>query len=308
MTKPYFGDTMKIPMQIKHEIRYYGKNEKVWVGKYRNSQNLTHWHTDCELVCAERGAFEIMCDKSVYRLECGQAFFIDSEQLHFIRAEQPDNILITIFFTYDIIKPFAGRRLLASPLLECGHGVEALYSSLKADLLEGNDLYEADTALTVAKFVLNILRNGETVARAKPKQTTERFKQLLDVMSENYEFFSFESAADFMGMNAAYFSRFFHNTAGVPFSRYLNYIRISKAVSMLNSGESAAITEIASKCGFSTIRNFNRVFKAVTGFSPKNIPRDYVIDEAFLSRNSHEGNPTLTECELVECSSMPPRS
>ena len=127
-------------------------------------------------------------------------------------------------------------------------------------------------------------------------------------MSENYEFFSFESAADFMGMNAAYFSRFFHNTAGVPFSRYLNYIRISKAVSLLNSGESAAITEIASKCGFSTIRNFNRVFKAVTGFSPKNIPRDYVIDEAFLSRNSHEGNPTLTECELVECSSMPPRS
>ena len=220
-------------MQIKHEIRYYGKNEKVWVGKYRNSQNLTHWHTDCELVCAERGAFEIMCDKSVYRLECGQAFFIDSEQLHFIRAEQPDNILITIFFTYDIIKPFAGRMLLASPLLECGHGVEALYSSLKADLLEGNDLYEADTALTVAKFVLNIFRNGETVARAKPKQTTERFKQLLDVMSENYEFFSFESAADFMGMNAAYFSRFFHNTAGVPFSRYLNYIRISKAFRML---------------------------------------------------------------------------
>ena len=233
-------------MQIKHEIRYYGKNEKVWVGKYRNSQNLSHWHTDCELVYSEKGSFEIMCDKNVYRLNCGQAFFIDSEQLHYIRAEQPDNILTTVFFTYGIIKPFAGEKLLASPLLTRDYNVAGLYESLKNILLEKSEFYEA------------------------------------------------------------YSSRFFHKIAGVPFSRYLNYIRISKAVNILHANEPMPVTDIASLCGFSTIRNFNRVFKDITGYTPTNIPRDYVIDEAFLSRKSLEGNPTLTECEIIECSSALP--
>lgn len=293
-------------MQIKHEIRYYGKNENVWVGKYRNSQNLSHWHTDCELVFSEKGAFEIMCDKKPYRLERGQALFIDSEQLHFIRAEQPDNVLATVFFTYDIIKPFAGKKLLANPLLSREYGAFELYFKLKKILTDKAEFYETEAALCVAEFILEIFRNEETLPRTKQKQTTEKFKQLLDIISENYEFFTFESAADFMGMNETYFSRFFHNIAGVPFSRYLNYIRISKAVNLLHSGKHVPITDIASACGFSTIRNFNRVFKDITGFSPKNIPRDYVIDEAFLSRTSSDGNPTLTECEIIECSSPLP--
>lgn len=293
-------------MQIKHEIRYYGKNEKVWVGKYRNSQNLTHWHSDCELVYSEKGTFWIMCDKNDYKLDCGQALFIDSEQLHFIRAEQPDNILTTVFFTYDIIKPFAGGKRLASPVLSRGCDVPSLYSSLRKTLLEKSEFYETEAAITVAKFVLDVFRNEQTVPLTKPKQTTEKFKRLLDVMNENYEFFTFESAADFMGMNEAYFSRFFHKIAGVPFSRYLNYIRINKAVNMLHSNEPSPMTEIAGACGFSTIRNFNRVFKDITGFSPNSLPRDYVIDETFLNRKSSEGNPTLNECEIIECSSPLP--
>ena len=92
----------------------------------------------------------------------------------------------------------------------------------------------------------------------------------------------------------------------MPFSRYLNYIRISKAVNILHANEPMPVTDIASLCGFSTIRNFNRVFKDITGYTPTNIPRDYVIDEAFLSRKSPEGNPTLTECEIIECSSALP--
>lgn len=126
-------------------------------------------------------------------------------------------------------------------------------------------------------------------------------------MSENYEFFTFESAADFMGMNQAYFSRFFHKIAGVPFSRYLNYIRISKAINILHSPEAPPMTDIASACGFSTIRNFNRVFKDITAILPKYPPR-LRYRRSLLIRKSSDGNPTLTECEIIECSSPLPLS
>ena len=294
-------------MQIKHEIRYYGKNEKVWVGKYGNSQNSAHWHYDCELVYSERGNFVIMCDKQTYELRCGQAFFIDSEQLHYIRAEKKDCILATIFFTNDVIKHFSGGKILASPLLAHKYDINGLYTRLKDILLQKREFYEAESALETARVMLEIFRGEETLSRPKQKRATEKFKSLLDKMTENTEFFTFEGAADFMGMNEAYFSRFFHNVAGVTFSQYLNRIRVTKAVNLLSLSNGAQITDIASACGFSTIRNFNRVFKEVTGFSPKNLPRDYVNDVAYFPHTGAHGNPTFTECEILECSSYAPQ-
>lgn len=295
-------------MQIKHEIRYYGKNEKVWVGKYRNSQNLSHWHYDCELIFAERGSFEIMCEKKLYLLNKGGTFFIDSGQLHYIRAQSADAILVTVFFTNDVKKPFSDGKILADPLLSRDYGIQGLYSSLKRTLLEKPKLYQAESALQVAEYMIQVFRGEQTQPQTKPKQTTEKFKTLLEMMSENYEFFTFESAADFMGMNQAYFSRFFHKMSGVPFSHYLNCIRVEKAVNLLHSSEKSQVTDIAISCGFSTIRNFNRVFKDITGYSPKNLPPDYVLDEAFSNAKSACGNPTLNECELIECSSSAPET
>ncbi len=46
-------------MQAIKELRRYGGGEKVWAGKYKNSQNLMHWHYDCELIYAECGKLEV---------------------------------------------------------------------------------------------------------------------------------------------------------------------------------------------------------------------------------------------------------
>ena len=45
----------------------------------------------------------------------------------------------------------------------------------------------------------------------------------------------------------------------------------------IKSGEKLSVTDIAIRCGFDTIRNFNRVFRSITGFSPKKLPRSYDV-------------------------------
>ena len=63
----------------------------------------------------------------------------------------------------------------------------------------------------------------------------------------------------------------------MTFSQYLNAVRLEHAIELLkNNTEHLAITEIAAKCGFDTIRHFNRVFKDITGMSPRQMPSDYV--------------------------------
>ena len=63
------------------------------------------------------------------------------------------------------------------------------------------------------------------------------------------------------------------------------------------------MTEIADICGFQTIRNFNRIFKTYTHYSPKNIPEGYVFNGLSVFDDGNVQNPTLNSCKLIEFSS-----
>ena len=62
-------------MIAKREIWRYPEEAKVWVGKYRNSHNLLHWHYDCEFVYVEKGSVDIFCEKKKHSLHQGEALF-----------------------------------------------------------------------------------------------------------------------------------------------------------------------------------------------------------------------------------------
>ena len=153
----------------------------------------------------------------------------------------------------------------------------------------------------------SIFRGEEAVARKEEDDTSKRFMQLLDQLTEKYERFSYSDAGSFMGMSEGYFSRYFRSATGLTFSRYLNYLRIERAIKLMRSGENLSMTELADRCGFDTIRNFNRVFRSVTGFAPRELPADYLLDDNFVYPTSAPFNPTLYDCELLESpESLPP--
>ncbi len=62
-------------------------------------------------------------------------------------------------------------------------------------------------------------------------------------------------------------SRLFH-TSGIRFSSLVNHWRILRAIELLTDREKT-IQEIAYEVGFNTPNNFNRVFKQITGTSPR---------------------------------------
>ena len=87
----------------------------------------------------------------------------------------------------------------------------------------------------------------------------------------------------------------------MTFSQYLNIIRLEKAIQLLNHNtENLSITQIASSCGFDTIRHFNRVFKDFTGLSPRQLPENYVLSSHSIRSMKKNFNPTLPCSVLVE--------
>ena len=76
-----------------------------------------------------------------------------------------------------------------------------------------------------------------------------------------------EVVAQMFNLSVRNLSRLF-NMSGIHFSSYINHLRIVRAIELLTDGEKT-VKEIAYDVGFSTPNNFNRVFKQITGLSPK---------------------------------------
>ena len=280
----------------------YNKNEKVWVGKYQNSHNLSHWHSDCELIYVCQGNIDIMHDKNTYSLSEGDSFFIESEKIHNMHAECENTIIIIIVFDYEIIKDIVKNYELISPLLSKDYNLSIIYNELFNELTNKNFLYEISTENIIKNLVLKILRNEEIRIKSKEKTINLNLMKLLNDIDQNYYDYTLTKASSLMNMNSSYFSRFFHNHIGIPFSKYLNCVKIEKAINLIHTSNNN-ITEIALSCGFQTIRNFNRTFKEYTGYCPTNIPDDYNFNGLNIHKNSTNSNPTLSSSKLIEFSS-----
>ena len=139
-------------MLAKREIWKYPEEAHVWVGKYRNSHNLLHWHYDCEFVYVEKGSVDIFCEKKKHSLHQGEALFTDSGQIHYQRACEPDTVLIVIIFDYNIIRPFLEKYQLASPKLFNSYPIPAYYERLRRILTQRRAFYGEEATCAVCEI------------------------------------------------------------------------------------------------------------------------------------------------------------
>ena len=84
-------------MLANFEKRAYNGTERVWTGRYRNLHNLPHWHLENELICVEQGQATVSHNHQEYLLTEGDAIFLGSGEIHYIKSD-PDSITaITLF-------------------------------------------------------------------------------------------------------------------------------------------------------------------------------------------------------------------
>jgi xylan 1,4-beta-xylosidase len=73
---------------------------------------------------------------------------------------------------------------------------------------------------------------------------------------------------------------------------------VSEAVEKIKE-KKMNMTEISISCGFGTIRNFNRVFKLLTGYTPKSLPDNYSNIYNFKDTDEKSFDPTLNCTEIL---------
>ncbi len=285
-------------MLAHYEARFHNNETKIWTGRYQSLSNLPHWHHDCEIINVECGSAEIFVDGKRYSLMQGEGAFIDSGLIHFIHAEEK-SMLSFIIYDFKITERITDKEKLVSPIITA-ESFGKLYENIIAEIKLKRPFYDLMLKQILVSEIIRIFRENPTEAKsAKSGEMSQRYKELLTEIDEKFAFYTYKDAASFVGFCQPYFSAYFKTMSGMTFTQYLNRVRVEKAVELLRREPDLQITEISNRCGFDTIRNFNRVFKSITGYTPKELPADISISDFQQSKVTDGFDPTQKESILL---------
>ena len=266
--------------------------------KYRYLNNISHYHSDHELVYVERGTAKVSVNDSVFYLNSDECVFIHSNDIHYIQSDRSTVITVFKVASKFFEGVFASRKLL-SPMIKHAEGARKFLNDIRSELNTRDENGELMADCIATQFLITVLRREQTYCRegagSEKHSTSELYSRICKKISSEYSSITFEEAAKYMSFSAPYFSKVFHNLFGMSFTQYLNTVRIAAAIEKLKQGN-ADVTTISAECGFNTIRNFNRVFKNFTGYSPRKLPRDYSF--LYALQEGYGLNPTLN-CTLI---------
>ena len=271
----------------------------VYPRKYKNLHNLPHWHKEHELILVQSGSAQITLNDTAHTLAEGAAAFFHSEDIHSIDAA-PDTVITVAKLDPAFFYRIIGEKRLQHPILQGEYALPLrmaeLFSELKTQSEYGGIIADSLATLLIAQ----IFRGEQTEPRNMARRdTSEQLRGLLERISKEHPYITFEDAADYMHFSKPYFSEFFYTHIGMTFTHYLNVTKIQSAIEKLHEG-ALSVTEISKSCGFNTIRNFNRVFKELTGHTPSTLPKDYRFPHPLREYADSDFDPTLLGSEVLD--------
>lgn len=135
-----------------------------------------------------------------------------------------------------------------------------------------NELSGFDYKILASSSFAHAVRDGES----------RRILKVKEYINEHYaEPLTLGMMANLVGMSPSSFSRFFKQHTARTFSAYLIDIRLGHAARELVD-TSQNISEICYACGFNNLSNFNRIFKAKRGVSPREFRQIYRKKKVFV--------------------------
>jgi AraC-like DNA-binding protein len=132
--------------------------------------------------------------------------------------------------------------------------------------------------------ILNILSKGEefesvssvSFMKTKDESESKRIESIFRYVMDNFSReITLEEISAISAMNVTSFCRFFKQRTRKTFTMFVNEVRIGHACKELLYNN-YNINEVAYRCGFNNISNFNRQFKGITGLTPSEYAKKIV--------------------------------
>ncbi|MCM3768153.1 AraC family transcriptional regulator [Neobacillus niacini] len=141
---------------------------------------------------------------------------------------------------------------------------EPLYKQLFNDILSGEVLFDI-----VHTMLLFCYRLCDEVEKEESTYNSILIKKAIQYINEHYATpITLEEISVHVNRNSQYFSSMFKKQLGCTFTEYLQMKRIKEAQLLLKES-TITISETAERVGYTDPSYFSRIFKNITGYSPR---------------------------------------
>lgn len=236
-----------------------------------------HWHNYFEITYIVSGSATHLLNDSMQVLKPGDLIFIRPNDAHMFYNDT--NVFVRIF---SFMPSFPDASIMDTVLDSAKSCVVSLNSTgmrrIDGYLQTMGELYDEDTDSNerYLRCLLSAmcLEIGKSIQYEGPEipgyaKWNNRIREILAYIDRRYmDDLTLESMSEQFGITPNYFSEFFKKHVNTTFSKYLTYVRMRHAISLMPQ-EELSMEEIAAEVGFKSESYFAQAFKRLSGLSPK---------------------------------------
>jgi AraC-like DNA-binding protein len=252
-----------------------------------------HRHKETQITWIQKGEGTLIAGNNMHHFVPGDVFLLGANLPHlfksdpqYFEAENEDAICaLSIFFNPDgVLASFFDLpevRMHKLFIQQHQQGIKVPVANADRIITSMTALRDSSGADQLVQFIHLLKGLSDISEQLQPLSSygnlpgiTEnegiRIGNIYNYIMQNYtEAITLDDVAKAAFMTSESFCRYFKKHTGNTFVTFLNEVRINEACKMLTANKFESISIVAYKSGFKSITNFNRVFRSVTGSSPR---------------------------------------
>ena len=252
-----------------------------------------HRHKEAQVTWIQEGEGTLIAGNNMHAFKTDEIYFLAADQPHLFKSS-PEYFLsdskkpiraLTIFFDpngslaslFDLpeMKTFKdfilqykqGFKLSQEFFGKVSQAMLNIQNSAASDqLIQFLQMLRILSSMTVKPEPLSDFSITHGITEVEGIRISNIYNYILQHYSQDI---TLDDVAREACMTPQAFCRYFKKHTRQTFVSFLNQTRVNEACKKLTGNKYDSISVVAYKCGFTSITNFNRVFKSVMGSSPR---------------------------------------
>lgn len=276
------------------------EEEQFSVHRYNPKTTSLHRHGYIQINYVRKGSGSHLINKNTVPISSGDIFIIPPYIPHKIITDPGDPLEVIEFefntkfilpdqqsieecagyLDFAYLEPFMVAEEQVKPRFKLNRQLQMDVEAILNEVLEESREHKPGYVLIVKALLMKLLilisrAYTREIEGTETEQTFQRYKNMIalskDYIDAHYaQNLSLKEIAEYVGYSQSHFCFLFKAITGKTAVEYINSVRVQKAIELLKNSK-LSILDISLEVGFNTISNFNKTFKLITGFTP----RDY---------------------------------
>lgn len=253
---------------------YENKSKSIYISECNGLTFPAHLHNAIECIYIESGEIEITIESKPYSLKQGEMAIMFPNIVHsYISDSNNDNKYKLFIFPVKINSKLYSIINDKKPSYPIIHKNKIHYDIPKNinEILNLSKIEKPNELLieTLVQLILIRLLDNLDLVKNDTKNSDNIIEKAVIYITNNFKNnLSLEDIAKHIGVNKYYLSRILKNALNMGLCEYINNLRIDYAKTLLLS-TNLSVSETAIESGYDSLRTFNRCFKEIVNYTPK---------------------------------------